>query len=228
MDFALVNAAVLFATLVLFSIIAYKKNLLNFEGILIANIIGIAIFLFSGNNLLYFLAAVLFFSAAELATYYSGARKPRHEVRTAGNILGNSAIGLGCLLIGFNLGFFAAFASVLADKLSSEIGLLSRTKPRLITNFKPVPAGTDGGITLLGVAASAVGAAMIAAVHFALYADAAVFALIVASGIFGALVDSFFGAAFERKRLLNNDEVNLLGSLGGTAFAWFVGSLMII
>lgn len=225
MDFVL-DAAVLLATLVLFSIVSYKRKLLNFEGILVANIVGIAIFLFSGSSLACFFVAVLLLAVAEAATFYAGNRKPKHEIRTAGNILGNSAIALLCLLLGFNLGFFAAFASVLADKLSSEIGLLSKTKPLLITTFKPVQAGTDGGITLLGVAASAIGAAIIAAVNFAMEQNIAVFALIVASGIFGALVDSFFGAAFERKKLLSNDEVNLLGSLGGAVFAWAIASAM--
>jgi len=223
MDF-LLDAAVLLATLVLFSIVSYKRKLLNFEGILVANIVGIAIFLFSGNSLVYFFVAVLFFAVAEAATFYAGSRKPKHEIRTAGNIFGNSAIALLCLLAGFNLGFFAAFASVLADKLSSEIGLLSKKKPLLITTFKPVQPGTDGGITLLGIGASAIGAAMIAAVHFAANNNIAAFAVIAGSGIFGALTDSFFGAAFERKRLLNNDEVNLLGSLGGAALAWIIAS----
>ena len=66
---------VLLLTLGAFSAISYKKRLLNFEGMLIANIVGIAIFLFSEWNLTYFFVAVLFFIAAEAGTLYASKRK---------------------------------------------------------------------------------------------------------------------------------------------------------
>ena len=61
----------LLLTLAIFSAISYKKKLLNIEGILIANSIGIAIFLFSEWNLTFFFVAVLFFVVAEAGTLYS-------------------------------------------------------------------------------------------------------------------------------------------------------------
>jgi uncharacterized protein (TIGR00297 family) len=215
-----VEVAVLLSTLAVFSLISYSKKMLNIEGILIANIVGIAIFLFSEWNLVYFFVAVLFFAVAEVATIYSGKRKVKHEVRTAGNILGNSGTAILSLALGFHLGFFAAFASALADTLSSEIGLLSKKKPVLITSLKQVEAGTDGGVTPLGLAASVLGAALVAALHFAFFGSFALFLVLVLSGFFGSLVDSFFGAVFERQGMLNNTEVNFLGSFGGTALAW--------
>ncbi len=213
---------ILLLSLGIFSAVSYKKRLLNFEGILIANIVGIAIFLLSNGDLTYFFVEVLFFAAAEIGTVYSSKRKPKHEARTTGNIFGNSGTAILALAFGFPFGFFAAFSSALADTLSSEIGILSKRKPVLITTLEEVEPGTDGGITPLGMNAAIVGAAIIAAVHFVIFGNVFLFMVLVLSGFFGSLVDSFFGAVFERKGMLNNAEVNFLGSLGGTAVAWVI------
>ena len=167
----------------------------------------------------------LFFAAAEIGTVYSSKRKPKHEARTTGNIFGNSGTAILALAFGFPFGFFAAFSSALADTLSSEIGILSKRKPVLITTLEEVEPGTDGGITPLGMNAAIVGAAIIAAVHFVIFGNVFLFMVLVLSGFFGSLVDSFFGAVFERKGMLNNAEVNFLGSLGGTAAAWAILAL---
>ncbi|THG95527.1 hypothetical protein EW026_g6145 [Hermanssonia centrifuga] len=49
------------------------------------------------------------------------------------------------------------FACCLGDTLASELGILSTVPPRLITTFKPVPPGTNGGMSLYGTLASAAG-----------------------------------------------------------------------
>lgn len=216
---------VLFLSLAIFSIVSFKKKLLNFEGVLIANIVGIAIFILAEYDLTYFLVTVLFFIVAEAGTLYSKKKKTKHETRTTGNIFGNSGTAILALAFGFNFGFFAAFASALADTLSSEIGLLSKKKPVLITSFKEVPKGTDGGITALGIGAAFAGAGIIALVHFTIFGNIFQFTILVLSGVFGSLVDSFFGAVFERQGKLNNAEVNFLGSLGGTAMAWLLTNI---
>lgn len=216
---------ILFVMLGVFSALSFKRKLLNFEGVLIANIVGIAIFLLADGDLKYFFVAILFFAVAEAGTLYAANRKPRHEARTVGNILGNSGTAILALAFGFPFGFFAAFASALADTLSSEIGLLSKRKPVLITTLKQVEPGTDGGITLLGMAAALGGALVIATVHFLFFGNAFLFLVLVACGVFGSLVDSFFGAVFERKGMLNNAEVNFLGSLGGTVLALALAGL---
>ncbi|KAL8769924.1 MAG: hypothetical protein Q9209_004171 [Squamulea sp. 1 TL-2023] len=62
------------------------------------------------------------------------------------------------------VGIVSNYAAVAADTFSSELGILSKDKPRLLTswNFRPVPPGTNGGITLLGVSAGFLGASAIA------------------------------------------------------------------
>ncbi|KAG0635017.1 integral membrane protein DUF92-domain-containing protein [Tuber brumale] len=53
------------------------------------------------------------------------------------------------------------YAAVLADTLSSELGILSKTRPVLITTLRKTPPGTNGGVTLFGVLAGGVGSAII-------------------------------------------------------------------
>lgn len=52
---------------------------------------------------------------------------------------------------------FSHFACCLGDTLASELGILSKSPPILITSFKPVPPGTNGGMSVLGTVASLIG-----------------------------------------------------------------------
>lgn len=56
------------------------------------------------------------------------------------------------------------YAAVAADTFSSELGILSKGNPRLLTswNFRKVPPGTNGGISTLGTLAGFLGAFTIA------------------------------------------------------------------
>ncbi|KAE8705822.1 Integral membrane protein-like isoform 3 [Hibiscus syriacus] len=48
-------------------------------------------------------------------------------------------------------GIIGHFSCRIANSWSSEIGILSRDRPRLITNFKPVLRGTNGAVTKTGL-----------------------------------------------------------------------------
>lgn len=56
---------------------------------------------------------------------------------------------------------YRQFGCCLGDTLASEIGILSRSQPRLITNFRRVPPGTNGGMSVEGTAASVVGGLLV-------------------------------------------------------------------
>lgn len=55
--------------------------------------------------------------------------------------------------------FVGALATANADTWATEVGTLSRQVPRLVTTGRRVAPGTSGGITPLGMAAAAAGAA---------------------------------------------------------------------
>ncbi|KAL8746766.1 MAG: hypothetical protein Q9184_007699, partial [Pyrenodesmia sp. 2 TL-2023] len=61
-------------------------------------------------------------------------------------------------------GIVSNYAAVAADTFSSELGILSRSRPRLLTswNFREVPPGTNGGITFWGTMAGFLGGLTIA------------------------------------------------------------------
>ncbi len=59
--------------------------------------------------------------------------------------------------------FVGAIATVNADTWATELGVLNRRPPRLITTGRPVEPGTSGGISLLGTTATLVGALAIGA-----------------------------------------------------------------
>lgn len=68
------------------------------------------------------------------------------------------------------VGIIANYAAVAADTFSSELGILSKSQPRLITslNFRKVPPGTNGGVTGYGLGAGLLGSLVIVAASIAL------------------------------------------------------------
>lgn len=61
------------------------------------------------------------------------------------------------------IGIIANYAAVAADTFSSELGILSKGEPRLITswNLRKVPRGTNGGVSFVGLVAGLFGSMII-------------------------------------------------------------------
>lgn len=101
-----------------------------------------------------------------------------------------------------------ALATATADTWATEIGTLSRGRPRLVTTGKPVDPGTSGGISALGTLATAAGAATIGLATWALGAAgldngagaAWVVAAALLGGVGGSLIDSLLGATVQQMR----------------------------
>ncbi len=233
MDF--LELAIILLFLFVFSIFSYKKKLLDFEGIILANVVGLAAMTYgpSETTLLRFLAVVTFFVIGEIASNYP---KRKHERRGIWNVVGNSLPALFALsliiiypehsLI-FELCFFGAISAALSDTLSSEIGFYSKKNPVLITTLKTVPRGTDGGVTVLGFIAALIGSTIIALLYFSFYKNFLIMFVIIGSGLVGTIVDSLFGDVFENRKILNNTHVNLIGCFSGAIFALLLGLVLL-
>ncbi|KAF8463072.1 integral membrane protein DUF92-domain-containing protein [Kalaharituber pfeilii] len=109
-----------------------------------------------------------------------------------------------------SMGIIANYAATTADTLASELGILSRTKPRLVTNpFRECLPGTNGGVSALGLGVGAAGAGVIGLVSLCWFtpdrdgagvASSAVSSIagIAALGTIGSLVDSLLGATLQQ------------------------------
>ncbi len=172
--------------------------------------------------------------------------------RTAVQVAANGGVAAAAALLSraaplWMAAFAGALAAAAADTWSTEIGGRSRSAPRLITTGAAVPPGTSGGVTWLGTAGGAAGAAFIAAAAALLGLVGPRAAVFVAAGGFaGALADSVLGATVQARyrchacgavsetrrhgcpepgvlaaglSWMTNDTVNLAATLTGAAVA---------
>jgi len=194
----------------------------------------ISFLLYAGAGPGAFAALVLVFVLAWVTTRIGYRRKQklgtaeRREGRRASQVVANLGVAAACSAlyrVGANPAFLLAMAAALseaaADTVSSELGQALGRTPRLITTWEPVPAGTDGGVTLAGVLAAAL-------VSWTCVVTGLLewkwMIISTGAGVLGMVADSLFGASFERRRLLNNDSVNFLGTAVAAAAAFLLGS----
>lgn len=94
-----------------------------------------------------------------------------------------------------------------ADTFSSELGILSKSKPRLITApWRVVPPGTNGGVTAAGLGAGLLGAFILSTTstlfvpfckNWTFSARVTYTLYLTAAGFSGTLLDSLLGALFQ-------------------------------
>ena len=183
-----------------------------------------------------FVVLVSVFVLTWISTRFGYRRKQRLgtaeklDGRTALQVLANLAVAAGCAglfaLTGktvFLLAMSAALSEAAADTVSSELGQARSAKARLITTWEEVAAGTDGGVTWTGTLAGIAAAALVSLVS-ALTGLVPLKSLGVSiiAAVVGMIADSFLGVLLERRRVLNNDAVNFLGTLVAAATAWLL------
>ncbi len=128
----------------------------------------------------------------------------------------------------FLLAVAAAFATAACDTCSSEIGQAYGRRHFLITTFRRVPAGTDGAVSVEGTLGGLAGAAVLAALAWAIGLVSPGGAVVVTvAAFFGATVESYLGATIEAIDAIDNELVNFANTAIGGAAALALGLLVL-
>ena len=196
---------------------------------------GAVAFILASRDLKLFWVLLAVFLVTLAATRLGRARKEGLRVaeaeigRSASQVMSNLSIA-AAVLVPTALPFaallsLAALAEVAADTTSSELGTAYPGRTVLVTTWKSVPPGMDGGISVVGTISGAVAASIIAACAAILGLTSISGAVVIASaGTLGMMADSVLGAAFERRGYLNNNTVNLLSTAIAIGIAWMMRS----
>jgi uncharacterized protein (TIGR00297 family) len=188
----------------LVAVVAWRAGSLTGPGAVAAAAVGAAILFGAGWP-----------GAAALATFFvssNAVSRVRPAVPTVGDAKGDrrdhrqvlangGPAALGALLAGTNASLAlwvatAGLAAAAADTWATSTGAWSRTMPRHLLTWQRVPAGTGGGITLLGCL-GALGGALAVAGAGALAGNDHRLWLTAAIGFGGMSVDSALGAAVQ-------------------------------
>jgi len=195
---------------------SYKLRFLTFSGAITSAVVGTVVLGLGGLN--WGIVLLWFFFSSSLLSKIDKKEKNRLSLpwakgdrRDTWQVLANGAVVL-LLVICHKISpepiwyilFISTMAAVTADTWGTEMGVLSKSSVRSILNFRKVPKGTSGGITLLGSSASLLGSTSVALLGilspFATYEikPQAIF-LVTLAGFSASLIDSIAGATIQSR-----------------------------
>lgn len=189
-----------FGISIIVSWIAYQKQSLSRSGFYTSIFVGTVIYFCGG---LYFMVVLFafFVSSSLFSMMYKGEK--RHSNRTYKQVLANGLIGVVLSVFYvvsndelFKLLYTISFAVSTADTWASEIGKLSKYKPRNIVTWKQTDYGLSGSVTVLGSIASFGGSVFISLFLLLNYH-------VILWGFLGSIVDSFLGTLQVKYKLVH-------------------------
>ncbi|MCQ2070777.1 MAG: DUF92 domain-containing protein [archaeon] len=219
----------------------YKKQIMTGGGSVTAFVLSVIIGY--STSVWWMLAFILFPVIGFLATFWKidkkremGVQEGKHGERSMRNILGVGTIPTAialvyCMTDAAHFELMVAFISALAvstsDTVASEIGV-NDPKVWMITTFKRVEPGVNGGISRLGTLVSLVSAMIFAYLAWGIVNHDLLdirFVIPAMAGLFGNLADSFLGAVLENpgyiSKYTNNASTSLIGGIAGFLVAMF-------
>jgi uncharacterized protein (TIGR00297 family) len=224
--------------LIVLFLLSILFNVFDRKGSVVALLLGLLVGLGGGVNWLLlmivfalssFAATKAFFSMKKSLSLQEGRSGERRtaNIMYAGAIVGVlSMLNLLDLHAPFSylqISFLAAvsFAVIGSDTFASEIGFIDR-KTIMITTFRRVEPGINGGISLVGSLAAVLGGLVIGITFSLLFLQTFspyVIGFITLMGFIGSNVDSVLGAVAENRGLITKEQVNLLASLTSVVLA---------
>ncbi|MCL4435992.1 MAG: DUF92 domain-containing protein [Thaumarchaeota archaeon] len=193
---------------------AHRLRAIDRDGLIIGILVGFLLLLGGGWSWLFIIMLFFATSSASTRLKYSykrsigfgqekgGARGWRNTVANGGVAAVVSVFTLYSNSPLLAAAFLGASATATADTLATEIGLLSKTRPRLITNLRQkVGAGTSGGVSLLGEITVISSSLMIGAIAILTGVSSmpatSTLAVSLLGGFVGSTFDSLLGASFQ-------------------------------
>lgn len=190
-----------------------KKNLTS-DALLSTFITGLVVFTFSPISGV--LLSAFYYTSSKL-THFKSTQKQKIEVfttvRNSTQVLTNSIwVSLASIYLYFNndpkVMYFVmgVVCCCCGDTWASEIGSVYSSEPRLVTNFKPVVAGTNGAVSIVGLVASIAGGGFIGLCYVisSKYLETTLNLSLLsglvlggALGFVGSMIDSLLGATLQ-------------------------------
>ena len=206
--------------IVVIGLITYLRKALDLFGSIFMIIMGVIIIFTAGANwlMLIFIFLILGLISTKYKHQYKKDIGVYEGTESLKNVISNGIVPFVMAAFGNYGGFIGSIATATADTLASEVGVVEQ--PRLITTFKKVPPGTDGGISVVGTAAGIIGAGIIgvSAYILGIFPDPLVTLKVsIIAGTVGCFVDSILGAVLERRNYISNEYVNLIATITGAA-----------
>ncbi|OPY36078.1 MAG: hypothetical protein A4E35_02120 [Methanoregula sp. PtaU1.Bin051] len=214
-----------------FGYFAFKFRTADLSGLFSAAMVGIILIVFAETS--WFLVMLAFFILGSFATKYKYAYKKKLGIeqgqggaRGYKNVFANGiAASAAAILYGvfvrpeFIVLYVGCVATAAADTLASEIGVTGGT-PYMITTFKKVPVGTNGGVTLTGETVSVLGGLAVSLVALGLQIiTPEMVAISTLAGFIGTNIDSIVGATLENSGYVGNAGTNLIATISGGVVA---------
>jgi uncharacterized protein (TIGR00297 family) len=187
---------------------------------------------------------ILFVVASTLATRFGFEEKRKknlhegtHGERGVSNVVAHIVIPTGLVLVALVFPsqlpvaplavlYASALAFGAADTFASEFGVLAGSARSILTG-RPVPPGTNGGVSAIGELWAFVGSLTTSIVGLALFVvfqtprvSVGAFLIAVAlAGFAGCQIDSVLGETLENRGYLTKGSTNFLGMLSAVAVA---------
>ena len=228
--------AVLLNTILLGIAWIAPKKLLTRMGYLHAWVLGVIVWGSLGWR--GYLIVLFYFLVGSTVTRIGLARKEaegiaekRAGVRGPENVWGSALAGAICAILSLFvaspwdylliLAYVASFSTKLADTTASEVGKAYGKTTYLITNFKSVPRGTEGAVSLEGTLAGLLAATAISLLAWGIGAiDLLAVLWCVIAAFIATNIESLIGATLQTRFLwLTNELVNVINTVIGAIVA---------